>query len=367
MTLGGTTLGGSTLGGSGDTTRILGFPSRSLSLSRGALTAAGDGTADVALPARSLTLTRSPLGVVTFVGIPARTLSLKRDPLPTTATGVVSTPIPSRALTLTRGVLSVGYTEWGIDGEQLRNVTSETATPERLSLTSRVSRPTLRDVVRPLRSDEGKYRVFADDSGGYRAVDTADGNNTFVINAPIGRVPLRPLADEYHVDRYEEEIVETTGDEWDVTLELVPDATRDDDATITLEEQTPDGSSTLPAEWYGLDSVNGTIATDRVDADVTGVGEGGVDRATLTLKLTFGQAYALETALAQNRGTRVRTIEDGTNRAVDETANGSNTLTITSPDEDTLPSGEYVVVEPFESTWINNSWQEVELEIVPTA
>jgi len=315
------------------------------------------GSVDVSLPPRTLTLSREELTAVYVLSVPSRTLTLSRATPPATGIGTATATPPTRVLTLRRGAPRIGYTEWVIAGDEVTDILTETATPERLSLTARVSRPTLRDVVRPLRSDEGKYRVFADDSGGYRAVDTADGNNTFVINAPIGRVPLRPLRDEYHVDRYEEEVVETTGDEWDVTLELVPDATRDDDATV---DETPTASE------YAFETVNGTIATDRVDADVTGVGEGGVDRATLTLKLTFDQAYALERALAQNRGTRVRTIEDGTNRAVDETVDGSNTLMITSPDEDTLPSGEYVVVEPFESTRLNDSWQVVELEIVPT-
>jgi len=290
----------------------------------------------------------------------------------------------------TGGTLGTAVDEWQIGTLVAADRIAETATPARLTLTFRVSRADLLSVFRPLKSDEGKYRVFADDSGGYRAVDTAGGANTYRLSPPASRRPLRRDVD-IHIDRYEEELVETTGDEWDVTLELVPAASRSDIGRVGLPEQVPAVESTggtlgdaagftlggeagatlgtattLPLDWWGFESVNGTIATDRVDADVTGVGEGGVDRATLTLKLTFDQAYALETALAQNRGTRVRTIEDGTNRAVDETADGSNTLTITSPDEDTLPSGEYVVVEPFESTRLNDSWQVVELEIVPT-
>jgi len=237
---------------------------------------------------------------------------------------------------------------WRLDGDEIRTVTAETATHSTLSLVIRSESQQLTEQLRDLKSDEGQVDTLDTDDGGYVAVDRANGANTFTLQPRSGRRPLRQSG-AYHVERYEEELVSQSVEEWDVEIDFVPAENRDDTRSI---DETP------AADEWGFSTRYGEIATDRVDAEFAGRGEGGVRRFDLTARLTFEQTLSFESALSRLGGVRVREIPDATNQAVDETDDDAATVTVDSPTEETVASGEYAVVE-WESERLNDAYQSV--------
>lgn len=237
---------------------------------------------------------------------------------------------------------------WKIGGAGAATVTSEVATHRRLTLQFRVTTAVLTSVLRPLKSNEGQVDVLTTDDGGFVAVDRADGANTYTLDPRDVRKPLRQAGD-YHVRRYEEDLVSQTVDEWQVEVEFVRGRDRSDTPSI---DEAPSGAAfpwafdqafTDRGEW-GLTTRYGTIATARVDADFLGTGADGVERFELTARLTVEQALAFEAALSLLDGSRVRQIPDATNVMVDDTDGDANTVTVDPPTTgDEVPTGEYVV------------------------
>lgn len=259
---------------------------------------------------------------------------------------------------------------WQLDGEDIPTVVEETATHDTLALTLRVETRILRDKLRPLKTDEGKVSLLATDDGGFRAVDRANGTNSFTLSPPDRRKPLRQDG-TYHVDRYEEDLVSQENDEWDVTLVFVPAENRADEPAIDEQlsgaftfDATFDATfENLNNEWH-FGTRMGDIVTNRVDAELAGTGEDGVERFELTIRLTHEQTHALEAALSLINGVRIRQIPDGKNVAVDDT-NGTATITVDSPTDETIADGEYAALE-FESTRLNDAFQQVDLVLATT-
>jgi len=343
-TIGGVGLGGAAIGGAATEPLTNALPTDYF------------GFADVSIPSRSLTLSRGEVSPLYLASVPARTLTLSRDPPPATGVGTVDTAIPSRTLTLTRESPAFGYLDWVLDGTPIELITDESATHSTLSLVIRSERQQLIDTLRPLKSDEGKVSVRGTNAGGYRAIERADGANTFEINAPVERTPLRPGIETYHVDRYEESLVDPNLSEWDVELDLIPERNRTD---------TPSLSQTPAADEWGIETRYGEIATGRVDAEFAGTGADGVDRFDLTVRLTFEQAHVFEAALSRLEGVRVRNIPDATNEPIDDTDDDANTVTIDAPDgQSVVDDGEYVVMEWSDSK-ITDAYQELSVVISP--
>jgi len=260
---------------------------------------------------------------------------------------LVQPPVQDWTLTQPAAVVQL-VQRWSIDGTLIDRATAETATPSTLSLTFRVSTDDLLDTLRALKSDEGKVSVLPTDDGGFVAVDRANGANTFTLSPPARRTPLR-IPRTAHVDRYEEELVSQDVGEWSVELEFVVGADRTD---------TPSISESPAADEWGLTTRYGTIATDRVDAEVLGTGADGVERFELTLRLDRDQAHVFEAAVPQIRGTRVKEVPDAPNVMVDETG-GNATLTVDAPDgQNAVSDGDYVVTD-WESRRVTDRYQEI--------
>jgi len=188
------------------------------------------------------------------------------------------------------------------------------------------------------------------------------------LTPPTKREPLRQEA-TYHVTRYEEDLVSQTGDEWTVTVEFARGA----DRTDTPEIAETVGGATFPmtfdAEFerrtpstWGFDTPLGQLASDRVDAEVVGTGEGGVESFDLTARLTFEQAHVFEAAYARLGGGRVREIPDAPNVAVDDTTDNVVTVTVDAPGTAEVPDGEYVV-RAWESRRLTDAYQEVDMRV----
>lgn len=355
-TWGGTMWGGAVYGSSQpesqeDSAVIL--PGRPLEATRNAVSATGDGATPVPVPARSWSLTRNAVGAALLAALPTRDLEAARVTPTTTGVGQVSVSIPLRSLELSRPGVSAGFPNWVINNVALTSSKDEAATPQSLSITFRVDADTLDSALRPLKNDEGKVDVLPTDDGGFRAVDRANGDNTYRVFPPVGRKPLRLISD-YHVAKYEESIVSTDAGEWDVGLELVRSADRDDSLSINQTRET--------GEW-AFETRYGTIATPSVIAEFIGRGEGGVRRFELISRMTQQQARAFESAFNRINAARVREIPDATNVAVDDSDDDAATVTVTPPDTaDEVPTGDYVVTE-WESTRLNNAFQSVRFVI----
>lgn len=257
-----------------------------------------------------------------------------------------------------------------IDGDGAARVIDEEATAERLTLTARVTTANLTSVWRPLKSDQGEVEILDIDDGGFSAIDRANGSNTFTLDPPAARKPLRQSG-EYHVDSYEEELVSQDLGEFNVEVEFVRDANRTDEPSSNEVKSgasfpwTFDQAFTKHGGW-GFDTRYGQIVTERVDAELLGTGADGVRRFEITARLTFNQAHVFEAALSRLGGTRVRDIPDGTNLLVDDTG-GDATLTVDVPDgQDIISDGEFVVTD-WTSTRINDAFQTVSWEMGPSA
>lgn len=291
------------------------------------------------------------------------------------------------------GTLGLSPTDWTLDGRELTTARpiDETATPETLTLTWRVTSEAAVRAFRALKSDQGKVDTLPRDDGGFTAVDRADGANTFTLSPPDRRRPLRQDR-TVHVQRYEENLVSQTLNEWNIEVEFVVDADRTDSPSLSLAQQSataqigsggqlggpggfqlggPGGANLgsrtgVPPNVWSLQTPLGELATDRVDADVLGTGDEGVRRFELTARLTREQAHVFEAAYARLRGGRVRTIPDGPNLAVDA-LDGDVTLTVDAPDgQDAVGDGDYVVRE-WDSTRLTDRYQSVSVVIAEKA
>ena len=261
--------------------------------------------------------------------------------------------------------------QWWIDGQAVPTVTAETATHRTLTLVFRVETSILTDVLRPLKADQGKVTTLPNDDGGFVAVDRANGANTFTVTPPDRREPLRQTG-TYHVNRYEEELVSQDLGEWDVEVEFIRASDRSDSPSITEALNGQAFPAAFPwtfgprdSEW-SIETRYGTLVTNRVDAEFLGTGENGVRQFELTTRLEMEQAHALEAALSQLEGTRVKEIPDAPNVAVDDSTDESATVRVNSPaSDDVVADGRYVVFA-FESTRLNDRFQRVSVTIAET-
>lgn len=257
--------------------------------------------------------------------------------------------------------------DWAIDGTTFPQVTAETATSTSLTLSWRVTTPVLTSALRPLKPNQGQVDTLATDEGGFVAVDRANGGNTWELRPPGKRRPLRQVGD-YHVRRYEEDLVSQDVGEWTVEIEFVPADNRADSPSIAEALNGATFPIVFPAafgdgrdaEWK-FETRLGSIVTNRVDAEFLGTGDNGVRRFEITARLTFKQSHAFEAAFARVGGARVRQIPDASNVAVDDT-DGDATVTVNAPDNAVVADGEYVVTG-WESVRINDAYQSVSFTV----
>lgn len=255
---------------------------------------------------------------------------------------------------------------WQINGQAVPQQQSETVTPSGITLSWRATTQTLTNVLRPLKSDEGKVEVLERDNGGYVAVDRANGSNTYTLTPPSRREPLR-FERDVHVRKYEEDLVGPDVGEWQVEVEFAKSAPRTDDPTASevLNGQAFPATfdwtfGARDAEWK-FTTPQGSLVSSRVDAEFKGTGEEGVRRFELLVRFTSEQARVWESAFARLGGGRVREIPDAPNVAVDDTE-GSATVDVNAPQGGVVGDGEYVVRE-WSSRRISDAYQEVGMVI----
>jgi hypothetical protein len=314
-----------------------------------------EGTADINAPTQALGVDHPTAELIEefVVDAPVQRYGVAHPTADVTGEGDATINAPVQRLGLEWLQSQIGFTEWVLDDAPVGRITAETATNTTLSLTTRATSTALETDLRPLKTDEGKVDVLGTDDGGFVAIDRADGGNTFTLIPPVRRQPLRQQ-ETVHVQRYEETLVSQEVGEWNVTVEFA----REEDRT-----DTPSVSESPAADEWGFSTRYGEIATARVDADVVGTGESGVDRFRLTTRLTMDQAHVFEAALARLGAGRVREIPDAGNVAVDDSTDNAVTVTVDAPDsQDTVADGDYIVTS-WESSRLTDAYQEVEFTI----
>jgi len=270
----------------------------------------------------------------------------------TTSVGVVAAASLSGS-----GALSSngGFADWRISSESIGNVRSETREYNKLELEFRVREQLLKEALRPLDRSSGRLSTADASDGGFVVEDMSGGDNTYTVEPPAAREPLRQPGD-FLVEDYRESVADQQGNRYDVVLELHPDSPRDTDEGLSETDDM--------GKWY-MEFHTGEIATTRVDAENTAsVSSDGVESRTLSMLLTAEQATVIEESATLLAATRTREVEDGNNITEDNSPGDRNTVNIEPPanEADAVPGGEYVVVD-WKSVEENNNYQKFELVV----
>lgn len=268
-----------------------------------------------------------------------------------TTGGGLTTPLTAT------GTVGVRYlTGWALypGPAVLGETTDEKRTWNSLEIELRTDSGKLENIVEGLDSNSGAVATAETSDGGFIAEDTAGGDNTYRLAPPTDREPLRVESD-FLVADYEDSVVDSEGNVYDVALELIPDSPRD----------TNDGVSEANAsgEWYfGFD--RGSVSTTRVSAEVSSKSSDGTETRTIRGILTHEQAIAIEESCVRQAAVRTRVVQDGTNTTEDNSPDSANTVYIDPPDGETdvITEGDYAVTS-WVSTIENDRYQRVEISV----
>jgi hypothetical protein len=239
-----------------------------------------------------------------------------------------------------------------IDATPVQTLTASSATFTGLSLTFRARRSDTLGTLRALQQRTGSHEHIETADGGF----TTDPRHTTPVTytPPASQRDVRD-AGEYVVNSYTERVVDDQGDVYEITLDLQALTPRQ--GTVALDESRASG------EW-AFDLADATIATHRVEYDVTGEGKDGVDTYTLTCNLTAAQTRALERTATHQYGVSERSTPDGPTETVDTTADKTNSLNVVPPSEAQVARGHYVLTD-WRTRRINDDFYEAELTIAP--
>lgn len=256
------------------------------------------------------------------------------------------------------GTWSQPFNGWIIGGKFVSSILEEVRTWTELTLTVRVGQADV-EHLQLLDQHAGKLEVIERPDGSIRTVDRSSGaQNTVQVDAPTPRESLRYLG-KYLVDEYQQRTVDQQGDRYEVTMRFV-----------ASEAKTPQGTygtdTRSSSEWL-FEFEAGSFATKRVSAELGQQGKDGVEGPSLELTLTNEQAQILEESAGRQGGVTVHEVPDGSNVVEDNSPNGGNTVTITTPDSagDAISSGTYIVRE-WETSRRNDDWQTVQVSLAST-
>lgn len=272
-------------------------------------------------------------------------------------TAVGTENVVAAAALSARGTLGSkgGFADWRIAGQSVPGVRSETREYNKLELEFRVREQLLKSALRPLDRSSGRLSTADTSDGGFVVEDMANGDNTYTVEPPVTREPLRQPGD-FLVEDYRENVADQQGNRYDVVLELHPDSPRETDVGLSEADES--------GHWY-MEFHTGEIATTRVDAENTSsVSSSGVESRTLSMLLTAEQATVIEESATLLAATRTREVEDGDNVTEDNSPGERNTVQIEPPtaEADAVPAGEYTVVD-WNSVEENKDYQRFELVV----
>lgn len=339
--------------------------SASDTLSATGSTTATVSTATIHSASDSLTATGTTTALVATTGTVPVSATLSASGT-TAGTATVTTPTTTHTVSATLSVAGsvdatlVALAEfWQLDGKRIGVVTGETRDWEQITLTARADVSTVQNDIRPKMEHAGKYDVLSTSTGGFTAVDDANGQNEVTLSAPKARQDLRPMS-YWHVDDYREEQIDQSGNEYEIEI-----------AAVAAENKNTDGSYSYPAETrasdeWEFDFATGRFTTRRVRSDIGGQGRDGGRERSLTMLLDRAQTKTVEDNASRLHAVTRRAVPGGSNVAVDTSPDGRNTVTVTPPDgvTDAFDQGDYVVLG-WETELLSDDAYQVTVDLLP--
>ena len=234
------------------------------------------------------------------------------------------------------GVRTIGearriFRFWAINAQFPIPATEEIRTHDELSLTMRAKKQQVTDVLRPLfDASSGEVDVITKSGGSFEAFDTSQSGNQFTITPAHRQRPTR-IPRDYLVDGYDEQIVDQEGGEYEVTVDFIPERTREPDEEYEGRDEAdhqPIFEERQEGEWQFVLN-HGTIATKSITKDI----ERGDDEIDLTMIMDSKQTQTFEESASYVEGITEREIPDGDNKWDDDSPNNRNTAYIVPPEE----------------------------------
>jgi len=262
--------------------------------------------------------------------------------------GFVEYILPAAGPTALRGKIGSArriFRFWAINAEFPIPATEEIRTHDQLSLTLRAKKPQVISTLRPLfDASSGEVDVITKSGGSYEAFDTSQSGNQFAITPAHRQRPTRVPRD-YLVDSYDEQIVDQEGEEYEISIDFVPEKTREPDEDyegrdefdheFVFEEREEN-------QWQ-FSMSHGTIATQSITKEI----ERGGDEINLTMVLKPKQTQTFEESASYVEGITEREIPDGDNKWDDDSPGNRNTAYIVPPEksEGVFDEGNYRITD----------------------
>ena len=233
------------------------------------------------------------------------------------------------------GVRTIGdarriFRFWAINAQYPIPATEEVRTYDQLSLTMRAKKSQVVDVLRPLfDASSGEVDVIEKSGGSYESFDTSQSGNEFTITPAHRQRPTR-VPRNYLVDKYDEQIVDQKGDEYQVSVDFVPEKTREPDEEYEGREESDHEfvfQKREPEQWQFV-MHSGTIATKSITKDI----KRGKDGVNLRMVMKPKQTQIFEESASYVEGITEREIPDGDNKWDDGSPGSRNTTYIVPPE-----------------------------------
>jgi len=266
------------------------------------------------------------------------------------------------------GVRTIGdarriFRFWAINAQYPIPATEEVRTYDQLSLTMRAKKSQVVDVLRPLfDASSGEVDVIEKSGGSYESFDTSQSGNEFTITPAHRQRPTR-VPRNYLVDKYDEQIVDQKGDEYQVSVDFVPEKTREPDEEYEGREESDHEfvfQKREPEQWQFV-MHSGTIATKSITKDI----KRGKDGVNLRMVMKPKQTQIFEESASYVEGITGREIPDGDNKWDDESPGSRNTTYIVPPEASAgvFDEGNYRITK-WTTTRINNESYEINASFV---
>ena len=266
------------------------------------------------------------------------------------------------------GVRTIGdarriFRFWAINAQYPIPATEEVRTYDQLSLTMRAKKSQVVDVLRPLfDAASGEVDVIEKSGGSYESFDTSQSGNEFTITPAHRQRPTR-VPRNYLVDKYDEQIVDQKGDEYQVSVDFVPEKTREPDEEYEGREESDHEfvfQKREPEQWQFV-MHSGTIATKSITKDI----KRGKDGVNLRMVMKPKQTQIFEESASYVEGITGREIPDGDNKWDDESPGSRNTTYIVPPEASAgvFDEGNYRITK-WTTTRINNESYEINASFV---
>lgn len=234
-----------------------------------------------------------------------------------------------------------GFSEWTVDidgvDKPIGSVYDVNASWDSLTLNIEVSDEKMRDFVRSLEDNAGKYDSFNLSNGSVKSIDLSENNNSYYI---IPKDSMNPpfYSQEYILESYDEAISSNRGQTYDVTLNLIPKEPLDHN--VNTENFQRENNR----QWEFV-MEEGEIYTRNVSARLESEVESGEKIFNLQLILERSEAGLAYISLLQNGAATLVEVDDGPSYPIDDTTAKRNTVEIDAPGSGfDVGDGEYIVI-----------------------